>query len=55
MQAEPFLQLFIPNATCFECSYYGGFLCIDVVLVLQFVGSDMVMEWAELSELIMKF
>ena len=54
MQAEPFLQLFIPNATFFERSYCGGFLCIDVAPLLKFIGSDVVVEWTEAPELSME-
>ena len=52
--AEPFLQLFIPDATCFECSHYGGFPGIDVVSLLKFAGSHMVVEWTEAPELLME-
>ena len=54
IQSEPFLQLFIPNATCFECSYCGGFPGIDVVSLLEFVGSHMVVEWTEALELLVE-
>ena len=55
MWTEPFLQLFIPNATCFECPDCGGFPSIDVVLLLKPAGPDMVMEWTEALELSMEF
>ena len=55
MQSEPFLQLFIPNATCFERSCCGGFPGIDVVSLLEFVGSHVMVEWTEPLKLVMEF
>ena len=45
--AEPFLELFIPNAACLECSHCGGFPGVDVVALLDFVGPCVVVEWTE--------
>ena len=53
VQTEPFLQLFIPDAACLECSHHGGFASIDVTLLLKFVGPDMVVECIEMLELMM--
>ena len=53
-EAEPFLQLFIPDAACFECPHCGGLPGIDVVLLVDFVGPDVMVEWTEASELLME-
>ena len=53
MQAEPLLQLFIPDAPCLECPHNGGLECIDLMSLLQFACSDMVMKRTELLELMM--
>ena len=37
-----------------ECPCCGGFSGIDVVSMLEFVGSHMVMEWIEAPELVMQ-
>ena len=54
MQAEPLLQLFIPDAIILECSYIGGFECVDLTGLLWFACSDMVMNGTELLELMMR-
>ena len=54
MQSEPLLQLFIPNATCFERSHCGGLPGVDVVSLLEFAGSHMVVEWTEALELLVE-
>ena len=54
MQAEPFLELFVPDAACLECSCCGGLLSIDVVLLADFVGPNMMVEGTEAPELSME-
>ena len=54
IQSEPFFELFVPDAACFECSHHGGFLGIDVVPLVEFVGPNMMVEWTETPELLME-
>ena len=54
MWAEPFLQLFIPDAACLECSYCGGFLGIDMVMLLKPARPNVMIEGVEAAELMMK-
>ena len=54
MQAEPFLELFIPDAACLECSDHHSFECIDAVALLKFACPNMVVELTEALELTME-
>ena len=53
MQAEPFLQLFIPDAPCLECFHNGELECIDFVCLLEFVGPNVAVKWTQSLELVM--
>ena len=53
MQTEPFLELFIPDATCFECPDDGCFECGGSVKLLELACLHMVIKWTETLQLVM--
>ena len=54
MQTKPLLQLFIPDAACFQCFNNSGLAGIDVTALLEFMCPHVVVKWTEALELMMQ-